>query len=206
MARSKSSARWLQEHFNDPYVLKAQQLGYRSRAVFKLQELDDKDRLLKAGMSLIDLGAAPGGWSQYVVEKLSGHCQLLALDILPMEPLVGVDFIQGDFREQAVLDQILDHLQQQKVDLVMSDMAPNMSGVESADQARSIYLAELALELANQTLKPGGSLLMKTFQGSGFDSLMQDCRQQFKVVKVRKPAASRDRSSEVYILAQQYQL
>lgn len=206
MARSKSSSRWLQEHFNDPYVLKAQQLGYRSRAVFKLQELDDKDRLLTAGMKLIDLGAAPGGWSQYVVEKLAGNCQLLALDILPMDPLPGVEFIQGDFRETEVLEQILARLQGQKVDLVMSDMAPNMSGVESADQARSIYLAELALELAAQTLKSGGTLLMKTFQGSGFDTLMQACRQQFNLVKTRKPAASRGRSSEVYILAQQYQL
>lgn len=206
MARSKSSARWLEEHFNDPYVLKAQQLGYRSRAVFKLQEIDDKDHILKQGMKLVDLGAAPGGWSQYVVQKLRANCQLLALDILPMEPIDGVDFIQGDFREPEVLEQILTQLQGAQVDLVMSDMAPNMSGVDSADQARSIYLAELALELASQTLKPGGTLLMKTFQGSGFDTLMKECRSQFQVVKTRKPAASRGRSSEVYILAQQYQL
>ena len=204
MARSKSSKRWLSEHFDDEYVRRAQQEGYRSRAVYKLIEIQQKDKILKSGMTVIDLGAAPGSWVEYAVRILGGTGRLIALDILPMEPVEGVDIIQGDFREDAVLAELLDRLGDAGADLVMSDMAPNISGMEVVDIPRSYYLAELALDLARQVLKPGGGLLVKLFQGEGFDSYQKELRQSFGRVVMRKPKASRSRSREVYALATGY--
>lgn len=204
MARSKSSGRWLREHFDDPYVKRARQEGYRSRAVYKLEEIDRRDRLLRPGMAVVDLGAAPGGWSQYASRVVGEKGRVVALDILPMEPMAGVEILQGDFREQAVLDQLLRMLDGRPVDLVISDMAPNISGVSSMDQARAMYLAELALDLAKQILKPGGDLLLKVFQGEGFEAILTDLRRSFKSVAMRKPKASRPRSREVYALARNY--
>lgn len=204
MARSKSSDNWLKEHFDDEFVLKAQQEGYRCRAVYKLDEINQKDKLLKPGMTVVDLGSAPGGWSQWVAYKLEGKGKIVASDILPMDPLPGVDFIQGDFREQDVLDAILKTMGNTKADLVLSDMAPNMSGVESIDQPSSMYLAELALELVDLVSNPSASFLVKVFQGSGFDTYLKEVRARFKVVKTRKPKASRARSREVYILGMDY--
>lgn len=205
MARTKSSARWLKEHFDDPYVKRAQAEGLRSRAAFKLDELLERDRLLKPGMSVVDLGAAPGGWSQLLRHRLGGHPdesgRIIALDILPMQGIGGVDFILGDFREDEVLQALQDRLGGEKVDLVLSDMAPNISGIGDADQARSMHLAELALDFARNWLKPGGSFLVKLFQGTGFDEYLRGLRAGFERVTLRKPRASRARSREVYALA-----
>jgi len=204
MAKSKSSKSWLKEHFDDIYVQKAQQQGYRCRAVYKLEEINDKDHLLKAGINVVDLGSAPGGWSQWVGYKLNGKGRVIASDILPMDALPGVDFIQGDFREEEVLEAILKKLGDSKADLVLSDMAPNMSGVESVDQAGAMYLVELALELVDLVANPGASFVVKVFQGSGFDSYLKQVRERFDKVKTRKPKASRARSREVYIVATGY--
>lgn len=203
MGRSKSSHNWLKAHFDDEYVKRAQREGYRSRAVYKLEEILQKDRLLKPGMTIVDLGAAPGGWSQYVIQQLKGKGTVIALDILPMESLPGVDIIEGDFREKEVLDSLINKLDGQSVDLVMSDMAPNISGLEAVDQPRSVYLAELAIELANEILAKNGSLLFKAFQGEGFDGLIKELKANYQKVIIRKPKASRPRSREVYVLARQ---
>ena len=202
MSRSKSSQRWLREHFSDPYVKKAQAEGLRSRAAYKLEELIERDRLLKPGMVVVDLGAAPGGWSQYVRQALGDSGRVLALDILEMPPLAGVEFLHGDFREDAVLSQFEAMLGGQPVDLVLSDMAPNFSGVDAVDLPRSMHLAELALEFADHHLRPGGAFLIKLFQGVGFDDYVRQLRRRYDKVAIRKPAASRKRSPEVYALAQ----
>lgn len=202
--RSNSSARWLAEHENDPYVQQARKLGYRSRAVFKLKEIQEKDHILRPGQIVVDLGAAPGGWSQYARSLLGAKGRLIALDILPMEPVQGVEFIHGDFREDAVLKQLEDRVGTQAVDLVLSDMAPNISGIDAADQAASIYLCELALEFARAHLKPRGMLLTKVFQGEGFEAYLKALRQAFETVTIRKPKASRPRSREVYLLAKNF--
>lgn len=202
MARSKSSSRWLQEHFSDPYVKRAQAEGYRSRAAFKLDELIERDHLLKPGMVVVDLGAAPGGWSQLVNERLRGNGKIVALDILPMQGISGVTFIEGDFREEVVLKQLEEQLSGAQVDLVLSDMAPNMSGVDLVDQTRAMHLAELALDFSKNWLKPGGNFLIKLFQGVGFDEYVRSLRATFARVSIRKPKASRARSNEVYALAQ----
>ncbi len=191
----------MQEHFNDEYVKMAQVKGYRSRAVFKLDEIQDKDQIIKPGMNIIDLGAAPGGWSQFAREIIGKKNKIIALDILPMEPIEGVDFIQGDFREQAVLDELYAVLDGAEVNLVMSDMAPNMSGNKAVDQPRSIYLGELALETAKTVLTKGGTFLVKLFHGEGFEEFYQEVQKSFSKVVIRKPKASRPRSNEVYILA-----
>jgi len=202
MAKSKSSKGWLKEHFDDQYVKMSQEDGVRSRAVYKLMELDQKDKLIKANMSIVDLGAAPGGWSEYVAKKLGDKGTIVATDILAMDYLDGVDFVQGDFREDDVLQNILDQLENNGVDLVLSDMAPNITGVDSIDQPTSMYLVELALDFACQTLNKQGEFLVKVFQGSGFDEYLKCVRERFNSVKIRKPKASRARSREVYILAQ----
>ena len=204
MSRSKSSSRWLKEHFDDEFVLRAQKEGYRSRAIYKLIEIQQKDHILKPGMTVIDLGAAPGGWSEYAVKKLGSKGRMIALDILPMEPIEGVEIIEGDFREEAVLEQLLDLMDDAGADLVISDMAPNISGMEVVDIPRSYYLAELALDLARQVLKPGGGLLVKLFQGEGFDAYQKELKQSFSRVVMRKPKASRARSREIYALATGY--
>jgi 23S rRNA (uridine2552-2'-O)-methyltransferase len=204
MARSKSSARWLREHFTDEYVKRAQQDGYRCRAVYKLLEIQEKDRLLRPGLTVVDLGASPGGWSQLATRLVGGSGRVLALDILPMEPLAGVEFIEGDFRESAVLDHLLTVLAGRVVDVVLSDMAPNTSGVKAVDQPSVMYLAELALDFACQRLRPGGSFLVKTFQGEGFDDFLRAVRTAFATVTPRKPRASRARSAEQYLLARNY--
>jgi len=201
MSRSKSSAGWLREHFSDVYVKKAQAEGVRSRAVYKLEELIDRDRLLKPGMTVVDLGAAPGGWSQLVRQRLGENGKVFALDILPMQGIAGVDFLEGDFREEVVLRALEARLEGQRVDLVLSDMAPNMSGVALADQIRAMDLAELALDFSRQWLKPGGAFLIKLFQGAGFDDYIRSLRADFSRVTMRKPKASRARSREVYALA-----
>jgi len=203
---SKSSSRWLLEHFADEYVKRAQQQGYRSRAVYKLIEIQEKDRLLKPGMIVIDLGAAPGGWSQFVVQKVGNRGKIIAVDILPMAAVEGIEFIQGDFREQQVFDRLLAALAGRKADLVISDMVPNTSGIKAIDQPRSMYLAELALDFARRCLKPGGDLLIKVFQGEGFDALLRELRNRFAAVVIRKPKASRPRSPELYLLARNYRL
>ena len=202
--RRPSSARWLAEHESDPYVLQARKLGYRSRAVFKLKEIHEKDRLLKPGQIVVDLGAAPGGWSQFARPLLGAKGRLLALDILDMAPVPGVDFILGDFREDTVLHQLEAAVGERKVDLVLSDMAPNISGVDAADQAGSIYLGELALDFARAHLKPKGVFLTKAFQGEGFDAYVKLLREAFESVTIRKPKASRPRSREVYLLARNF--
>ena len=199
--RSKSSQRWLKEHFSDPYVKKAQAEGLRSRAAYKLEELLERDRLLKPGMVVVDLGAAPGGWSQYVVTQIGGTGRIIACDILPMDPIVGVDFLQGDFRDELVLKALLERVGESKVQVVMSDMAPNMSGTPAVDIPRSMYLVELALDMCRDVLAPGGSFLVKVFQGDGFDEYLREIRSLFTKVKIRKPDASRARSREVYIVA-----
>ncbi|HQV48334.1 MAG TPA: 23S rRNA (uridine(2552)-2'-O)-methyltransferase RlmE [Dokdonella sp.] len=201
MARSKSSSRWLQEHFSDPFVKRAQAEGWRSRAVFKLDELIEREKLLKPGMCVVDLGAAPGGWSQMVRERLGDSGRIVALDILPMQGIGGVYFILGDFREASVLQQLEDVLGGMRVDLVLSDMAPNMSGVGAVDQDRSMVLAELAADFAGNHLKAGGSFLTKLFQGQGFDEYIRRLRSQYAQVSIRKPKASRSRSNEVYAMA-----
>ncbi len=204
MARSKSSSAWLAEHFADVYVKRAQQEGYRSRAIYKLQEIDQRDRLLRPGMTVVDLGAAPGGWSQYALERVGAGGRVVALDILPMAPIAGVEFIEGDFTEAPALDQMVHTLAGRPVDLVISDMAPNISGVGISDQARVIYLAELALEFALQQLKPSGDFLMKAFQGQGFSELYKNVQQHFERVISRKPKASRPRSPEIYVVGKGY--
>ena len=201
MSRSKSSKNWLNEHFNDNYVKQSQQDGYRSRACYKLIELDQKDALFKKGMRVIDLGAAPGGWSQVAVEKVGDDGQVIASDILPMDSLAGVDFIQGDFTEEAVFEQILAALGNQPVDLVISDMAPNMSGMSAIDQPKAMYLVELAFDLAQEVLAPGGICVAKVFQGEGFDTLLKSVRNNYQRVVSRKPDASRARSREIYWVA-----
>lgn len=202
--RSGSSARWLSEHEKDPFVQAARKLGYRSRAVFKLKELDERDRLLRPGLWVVDLGAAPGGWSQYARPRLGPQGRLFALDILPMDSLPDVEMLCGDFREASVLAEFEALLGGRQIDLVLSDMAPNLSGIDAADQASSIYLCELALSFAEAHLREGGSFLTKTFQGEGFDSYLASVRQLFGSVAIRKPKASRPRSSEVYLLARNY--
>lgn len=202
--RSSSSSRWLAEHESDPYVQQARKLGYRSRAVFKLQEIQAKDHLLKPGMTVVDLGAAPGGWSQYGRPLLGPKGRMIALDILDMEPIADVDFILGDFREDAVLQELESRVGRHSVDLVLSDMAPNLSGVDAADQAATLYLCELALDFARGHLKPKGVFLAKVFQGEGFEPYLKMLRQSFEVVTIRKPKASRPRSREVYLLARNY--
>ena len=204
MARSKSSHRWLKSHFDDEYVKRAQREGYRSRAVYKLEELQQKDRILRPGMTVVDLGAAPGGWSQYAAQLLKGSGRIIAMDLLAMDPLDGVEFLQGDFREEEVLDLLVETLGETPVDLVMSDMAPNISGMEAVDQPRSMYLAELAADFAARVLREGGDLLFKAFQGEGFDDLIKLLRSQYQQVKTRKPRASRPRSREVYVVARHY--
>lgn len=201
MARSKSSSSWLKEHFDDYYVAKAKKDGWRSRAIYKLQEIDEKDALFKQGMCVVDLGAAPGGWSQWTTHKVGGKGEVFALDILPVEPFAGVTFIQGDFREDEVYQQLLDALQGRDVDVVMSDMAPNMSGNKGVDIPRAMYLVELCVELADQVLKKNGDLLMKVFQGEGYNELINDLRGKYNKVITRKPKASRPRSKEIYLLA-----
>lgn len=201
MSKSKSSQRWLQEHESDVYVQRARQDGYRSRATYKLLEINEKDRLFKPGMTVVDLGAAPGGWSQMAARLVGDKGRVIAMDILPMDGLAGVAFLQGDFREQDVLEQLLKMIGDQGVDLVISDMAPNISGMGVVDQPRAMYLAELALDMARQVLKPGGDFLVKVFQGEGFDEHMRDVRSSFNKVITRKPKASRPRSREVYLLA-----
>ena len=203
-SRSSSSKRWLQEHVNDKYVKEANKRGLRSRAFFKIEELNQKDKLMKSGDTVVDLGAAPGGWSQFAVEALGADGTVIACDILPMDPIAGVDFLRGDFREQDVLDALLDRIDGKNVDLVMSDMAPNMSGNDTVDQAQSMYLVELALDMCHQVMKPDGKFVVKVFQGEGFDQFMADVKSAFKVVKVRKPESSRARSREVYLVATGY--
>jgi len=202
--RRPSSARWIAEHEADPYVQEARRLGYRSRAVFKLKEIQEKDKILRPGQIVVDLGAAPGGWSQYARPLLGAKGQLFGLDILPFDPIPGVDIIVGDFREDAVLHQLEAKVGDQSVDVVLSDMAPNLSGVDIADQASSMYLCELALEFAKAHLKPRGTLLVKVFQGEGFDDFLKAVREAFETVTIRKPKASRARSSEVYLLARNF--
>ncbi len=202
--RSKSSRRWMKEHFDDQYVKQSQKDGYRSRAVYKLEELDKKYGLIKPGHTVVDLGAAPGGWSQYATFKIGSKGAVFALDILPIDALADVDFIQGDFREEAVLNQLLEKIGDKKADLVLSDMAPNMSGVDAVDIPRAMYLTELALELAQTVLTKSGSFVVKVFQGEGFDEYIRQCRSLFNKVMIRKPDASRDRSREVYVLGQGY--
>jgi len=204
MARRSSSQRWLAEHFSDVYVQLAQSQGYRSRAVFKLEEIHTRDRLFKPGMTVVDLGAAPGGWSQFAAERVGKNGRIIALDLLPVEAIPGVTFIQGDFQDAEVLEQLLGALSGQSADLVLSDMAPNMSGTRIVDQSRAIYLAELALDTARQILKPGGHFVAKLFHGAGFDEFQREARCSFASLSNRKPKASRDRSREVYLVAKSF--
>ena len=204
MARSKSSTRWLQEHFDDEYVKLSQKEGYRSRAVYKLKELQEKDRLIQHGMVVLDLGAAPGGWSQYAVELVGKNGRVIGSDILPIDPLPFVEFIQGDFTEERILNEILELIGKDKANIVISDMAPNLSGNDAIDQPSSIYLCELALDISNQILAENGTMVVKLFQGAGSDEYLKEVRQNFRQVKIRKPKASRARSREVYVVAQHY--
>ena len=200
MSRSKSSKRWLQEHHQDEYVLKARAQGYRSRAVFKLDQIQRKDHVIKPGQFVLDLGAAPGGWSEYASGIVGARGRIIALDLLPMEAIAGVEFLQRDFTEKQTLDELLALVGERRFDLVLSDMAPNLSGVESVDQPKSIYLAELAFELATEFLNSNGSFVVKLFQGAGCEALIAEMRRRFKSVKLRKPDASRSRSSEIYAI------
>ena len=204
MAKTASSKRWLREHHSDLYVQKARSEGYRSRAAYKLLEIQERDRLFKPGMTVLDLGAAPGGWSQVARKLVGDRGRVIASDILPMPSIAGVSFIQGDFSDEAVFDEVLRALGEGKADLVLSDMAPNMSGVRAVDQARHMHLAECALACACKSLKSGGTFLAKLFHGEGFDQFLKDLRPRFDKVQVRKPKASRDRSSEAYVLARGY--
>ncbi|MGF1528825.1 MAG: RlmE family RNA methyltransferase [Candidatus Competibacterales bacterium] len=204
MARSKISGRWLREHANDPFVKRARLEGYRSRAAYKLLELQQKDRLLRPGDTVVDLGAAPGGWSQVAAREVGAKGLVVALDLLPMDGLAGVEFIQGDFCDDEVLQQLWQILAGRPVDLVLSDMAPNISGIKAVDQPRGMYLAELTLDFACQALIPGGGLALKAFQGAGFEALLGDLRRCFKSVAVRKPGSSRARSPELYLVARNY--
>ncbi|WP_339339410.1 23S rRNA (uridine(2552)-2'-O)-methyltransferase RlmE [uncultured Oceanicoccus sp.] len=196
--KGNTSKGWLKEHFDDEYVKRSQREGYRSRACYKLLELNEKDRLILPGMTVVDLGSAPGGWSQVAAELVGDNGRVIASDILPMDGLAGVDFIQGDFTEEQVFDSIMEIIGDSAVDLVISDMAPNMSGMAAVDQPRSMYLVELALDMARRVLKPGGAFVAKVFQGEGFDPLLRDMQTSFNKVQSRKPAASRARSREVY--------
>ena len=202
--RTKSSARWLAEHASDEFVKRAQREGWRSRAVFKLAEIQESERLLRPGIRCVDLGAAPGGWSQYAARIVGGASRIVATDILPMDEIPGVDFVQGDFREDEVVQALLKTVGAAKVDLVLSDMAPNMAGIDAVDQPRSMYLAELAVEFADRVLAPGGDLLVKLFQGAGFDEIVRDARRHYGRVATKKPKASRSRSPEIYLLARQF--
>ena len=216
MARSKSSGDWLKEHFDDEYVKRSQKEGYRSRAIYKLQEIQQKDNLIRPNMQVVDLGAAPGGWSQYAAELVGSNGRVVASDILSIDPLPFVEFVKGDFTEESVLNEILSVLNKNadnyssdkatnyRADVVISDMAPNMTGVEATDQPRSIYLCELSLDMACQILKPGGSFVAKVFQGDGSEAFLKDVRTHFGKVKVRKPKASRPRSREVYVVGQNF--
>jgi 23S rRNA (uridine2552-2'-O)-methyltransferase len=204
MARSKSSKRWLKEHFEDKYVNKAKREGLRSRAAYKLQEINNRDRLLKPGMTLIDLGAAPGGWSQFAANIVGQKGKVVALDILPMDTIEDVDFLQGDFNEPIVVGRLLKLVGDRPVSLVLSDMAPNITGISSVDQARIMNLAELALALAKNVLSPGGDLMIKLFQGSGVDEFKKELKCSFNKILIRKPTASRSRSREIYLLARGY--
>jgi 23S rRNA (uridine2552-2'-O)-methyltransferase len=204
--RSRSSERWLREHFADPFVQRAQSEGWRSRAVYKLEEIDRRERLLRPGRVCLDLGAAPGAWSQYARQRVGRNGRVIASDVLPMPELPGVEFVQGDFRDGAVFAQLLSLLPAREADLVLSDMAPNLSGVDVIDQPRSLYLAELALDMAGRVLKPGGHALIKVFQGAGFQELVQGARRRFGRVRLVKPQASRSRSPEIYLLAMQFRL
>ena len=200
MKPTRTSKAWMMEHLNDPYVKLAQKEGYRARAAYKLMEIDDKDKLIKPGMTVVDLGSAPGSWSQVAVQRLKGQGKVIALDILDMQPIAGVTFIQGDFREGSVLRVLEETINKTPVDLVIADMAPNISGVKDVDQAGAAYLTELALEFSRDWLKPNGNFLVKVFIGAGFEEILQNMRQMFDKVVTRKPKASRDRSSEVYLL------
>ncbi|WP_392561605.1 23S rRNA (uridine(2552)-2'-O)-methyltransferase RlmE [Orbus sturtevantii] len=199
--RSASSTRWLHEHFKDRFVQQAQKKGLRSRAWFKLEEIQNTDKLFRPGITVVDLGAAPGGWSQYVASLIGDKGRIIACDILPMDPIVGVDFLQGDFRDEAILKALLERVGDDKVQVVMSDMAPNMSGQPAVDIPRAMYLVELALDMCRDVLAPNGSFIVKVFQGEGFEEYLKAVRDIFKVVKIRKPEASRARSREVYIVA-----
>jgi 23S rRNA (uridine2552-2'-O)-methyltransferase len=203
MKPSKTSKAWMQEHLNDEFVKRAQKDGYRARAAYKLLEIDDKDKLIKPGMTVVDLGSTPGSWSQVAVQRIKGQGRVIALDMLDMHPIHGVEFICGDFREEEVLKQLEASLNGKLVDVVIADMAPNMSGLKDVDQAGATYLTELALDFCQQWLKPGGNFLVKVFIGSGFDEIVKQMRGQFEKVVTRKPKASRDRSSEVYLLGLQ---
>ncbi|CAN1508275.1 FtsJ 23S rRNA methylase [Methylophilaceae bacterium] len=200
MKLKPSSKAWMHEHINDEFVKRAQKEGYRARAAYKLIEIDDKDKLIRPGMTIVDLGATPGSWSQVAVQRLKGQGRIVALDLLEMEPIKGVEFIQGDFREDAVLKQLENSLNGKQVDLVIADMAPNMSGITIVDQAGAAYLTELALEFSKDWLKPSGNFLVKVFIGEGFDDILLNMRAMFDKVVTRKPKASRGRSSEVYLL------
>ena len=200
MKRTRTSKAWMREHVNDPYVQRAKAEGYRSRASFKLMEIDDRDHLIRPGEVVVDLGAAPGGWSQVAVQRMKGHGRVVALDLLEMDGLHGVHFIQGDFREESVLHQLEELLAGDRIGLVLSDMAPNISGVPVSDQARIIHLAELGLDFCRQWLKPDGAFLVKVFQGYGYEDFVREMKLVFKTVLTRKPDASRDRSAEVYLL------
>ncbi len=204
--RRKSSRRWVRAHQQDEFVRKAQSEGWRSRAVFKLSELQERYALIRPGMTIVDLGAAPGAWSQFAASCLKGKGRIIAVDLLPMDAQEGVTFIQGDFRENSVLEEINAALGDDRVDLVMSDMAPNISGVKAVDQPRAMLLAELAFEFATEHLNPGGTLLSKVFHGEGFDALVRVARERFGAVRVRKPKASRPQSREVYLLARNYRM
>ncbi|MFT4925203.1 MAG: 23S rRNA (uridine2552-2'-O)-methyltransferase [Phenylobacterium sp.] len=199
--QSASSQRWLKEHFDDKYVKQAQQEGLRSRAVFKIDEIQKKDKLIKSGMTVVDLGAAPGGWSEFSTGVVGDNGIVVACDILPMDAIAGVDFLQGDFREESVLNALLERIGGRNVDVLMSDMAPNMAGNDAIDQSRSMYLVELALEMCNQVLKKHGSFVVKVFQGEGSEQYLKEVRKLFTGVKIRKPDSSRARSREVYIVA-----
>jgi len=204
MAKTKSSRSWLREHFSDEYVKRAQKEGYRSRAVYKLREIDERNGLFRPGMTVVDRGAAPGGWAEYARQRVGLNGRVVAVDILPMAPLPGVEFVCGDFTEPDVLESVLMALAGKPVDLVISDMAPNISGVVVSDQAKSMYLAELALDFAKQTLRPGGSLLLKAFQGQGYNELHRAMRAHFAQVLTKKPSASRARSREMYLLGKDF--
>ena len=206
MAKSRVNKQWLHDHLNDPYVKLAQKEGYRARAAYKLKEIDEDEKLIKPGYNIVDLGCAPGSWAQYARRKLAGregggiHGRIIGLDLLPMEPIADVDFIEGDFREQAVADQLAQLLAGQKLDLVLSDMAPNLSGIAAADAARIEDIVDLAIDFACEHLKPSGSLLVKCFNGSGYQPVLERFRQVFRVVTPKKPKASRDKSSELFLL------
>jgi 23S rRNA (uridine2552-2'-O)-methyltransferase len=206
MKRSKSSRDWLDRHFKDTYVKQAQKAGYRSRAAFKLLEIQEKDRIIKQGMRVVDLGAAPGGWSQIARDLVGEKGQVVALDVLPMDPIAGVEIIQGDFREPQPLESLRNHLEGDPVDLVISDMAPNVTGMTSVDQPRGMYLCELALDFAKETLKPGGGFVVKVFQGEGFDDYFRELRSAFSRVVSRKPKSSRAKSREIYLVAGNFKL